>query len=112
MTDPAQAATWIPDYGNAVGEMPYLGGQQPRPEAVASSDHGFGDNSTNTPPVPRDLDAPTHLVNMTVTKDDDLAYGPCKFISILGEKWDPGCVTTPQTHWIPNGLRSENEDLG
>ena len=95
MTDPAHAATWIPDYGNTLGERPYLGGQRLRPEAVAVSGHGFGDNLTikHTPPVPHDVDAPTHLV--------DLAYDPLKFISILGEKWDPGCVTTPKPTGYP-----------
>jgi hypothetical protein len=94
-TDPAHAATWFPDFDNAVSETPHLGGQRPRPEAVAVSGRRFGDNSTikHTPPVPRDVDAPTHLL--------DLTYDPRKFISILGEKWDPGCVTTPKPTGYP-----------
>ena len=36
-----------------------------------------------------------------ITGDDDLAYDPRKFISILGEKWDPGCVTTPKPTGYP-----------
>ena len=69
-----------PGMGQTPGLTDRLGGQRPRPEAVAVSGRGFGDNSTikHTPPVPRDVDAPTHLVNLT--------YDPRKFISILGEK--------------------------
>jgi hypothetical protein len=77
-TDPAHAATWFLDYGNAVEEMPHLGGQGPEPEAMAVSAHEFGDDLAieHTPPVPLDMDTPTPLVDLTITEDDDLDYGP------------------------------------
>jgi hypothetical protein len=58
--------------------MLHLGGQGPKPEAMAVSAHRFGDNLAikHTPPVPLAVDTPTHLVDLTITEDDDLAYEP------------------------------------
>jgi hypothetical protein len=82
--------------------MPCLSSQGPKPEAMAVSDNRFGDKSEiKHTPVPLDVDAPTHLADLTITEDDDLAYDPRKFISILGEKWDPGRVTAPKPTGYP-----------
>jgi hypothetical protein len=72
-TDPARAATWFLDYGDTA-ELLHSGGRGPKPEAAAVSAHRLGDYSAikHIPPVPLDVDAPTHLVDLTITEDDDL----------------------------------------
>ena len=49
-TDPAYAATWFFDYGNAVREVLNSGDQEPKPEALAFSARALYTIASRLPP--------------------------------------------------------------